>query len=68
MVDFASNLENKSKSRLKFNSIIFAPYHYEELIEIVRYKYPESRFRFDDDAIIFLCKKIAGINSDVRLI
>jgi len=68
MVDFASNMESKSKSRIKFNSVIFAPYHYEELIQIVKHKYPDYEDKFNEDSIIFLAKKIASINSDVRLL
>lgn len=68
MVDFSANVEKKSRSRIKFNSVIFAPYSYEELIEIVRFKYPDCYLKFENDAIVYLCKKVAGINSDVRLI
>ena len=32
MIDFSVNLEAKMRSRLKFNSIVFAPYNYSKLI------------------------------------
>lgn len=68
MVDFSANIEKKCKSRIKFSSIIFSPYHYEDLIQIVNHKYIDTAYLFEKDAIIFLCKKIANINSDVRLL
>ncbi len=29
MADFSANVENKSRSRIKFNAVIFAPYSYQ---------------------------------------
>lgn len=68
MVNFSSNLERKSQSRIKFNSIIFTHYNFQELIEIVKHKFSNTIKKFDESAIIFLCKKVEGINSDVRLL
>jgi chromosomal replication initiation ATPase DnaA len=61
-------METKSKSRIKLNSSIFSPYDYKDLIEIVKHKYHASSHKFDANAIAFLCKKVANINSDVRLL
>ena len=68
MINFSANLEGRLKSRLKFNSLVFAPYDYEKLIEIIYIKYPKTEEIFDEDSIIYLCKKVAAMNSDVRIL
>ena len=68
MINFSANLESRLKSRLKFNSLVFAPYDYEKLIEIIYIKYPQTEEIFDEDSIIYLCKKVATMNSDVRIL
>ena len=46
MADLAVNLSSKLKSRLKFNTITFSPYRYEELMKILNHKYPIQSKKF----------------------
>ena len=66
MIDLVTKLDNKLQSRLGFQTIIFKPYTYHQIETIIKYKYPQIGIK--DKTITFLAKKIANINSDIRLL
>lgn len=68
VIDLTVKLDAKLQSRLKFETIIFKPYLYAQVEEIIYYKYPYIRTILQKDAVTFVAKKIANINSDIRLL
>jgi Cdc6-like AAA superfamily ATPase len=68
VIDLTLKLDAKLQSRLKFETIIFKPYSYQQVEEIIYYKYPNIRNLLQKDAVTFVSKKIANINSDIRLL
>lgn len=68
VIDLTVKLDAKLQSRLKFETIIFKPYLYAQVEEIIYYKYPLIRTILQKDAVTFVAKKIANINSDIRLL
>ena len=43
VIDLTLKLDGKLQSRMKFKTIIFEPYSYQQIEEIIRYKYPGIR-------------------------
>ncbi len=68
IIDLTLKLDSKLQSRLKYSTIIFKPYSYLEVQDIIFIKYPDIRTFVQKDAITFVAKKIANINSDIRLL
>lgn len=68
IIDLTLKLDSKLQSRFKFQTIIFKPYSYLEVQDIIFIKYPDIRTFVQKDAITFVAKKIANINSDIRLL
>jgi Cdc6-like AAA superfamily ATPase len=68
VIDLTVKLDAKLQSRLEFETIIFKPYLYVQVEEIIYYKYPFIRTILQKDAVTFVAKKIANINSDIRLL
>ena len=56
---------NKISSRLGLTRLIFQPYKYDELEEIVTLRLQELNV-FDMDAIIFAARKVAAVSGDAR--
>jgi origin recognition complex subunit 1 len=56
---------NKISSRLGLTRLIFQPYKYEELEEIVTLRLEELNV-FDMDAIVFAARKVAAVSGDAR--
>ena len=65
---FDSKSHSKLASRMKFQTIMFNPYSHLQIREIIIYKYPGIRAMMFKDAITFIAKKIANVNSDIRLL
>jgi len=68
VIDLTVKLDSKLQSRLKFETVIFKPYSYKQIEDIINLKYPDIKYILQKDAVTFVAKKIANINSDIRLL
>jgi hypothetical protein len=68
VIDLTLRLEGKLQSRMKFQTLIFKPYSYQQIEKIIEYKYPHIRTMMQKEAVTFVAKKIFNINSDIRLL
>lgn len=47
-------------------TVVFKPYSYEELLEILKEKLEGSVGLFEDNVLELICKRNANISSDIR--
>lgn len=55
----------KISSRLGLNRITFQPYSHEELTQIIKSRISDAKV-FDNDAIVFISRKVASVSGDAR--
>jgi len=68
VIDLTVKLDAKLQSRFKFETIIFKPYQDAQVEKIIYHKYQNIRDILRKEAVAFVAKKIANINSDIRLL
>ena len=69
VIDLTLKLDSsKLQSRLKFETIIFKPYSFQQIEEIIYYKYKGITRLLQKNGVTFIAKKIPNSNSDIRLL
>ncbi len=64
--DLYDQLDAKLQSRLGSNQIMFRPYTFQELLDILRKRLGSLSSMFEEGSLEILCQRIANTTSDVR--
>ncbi len=68
VIDLTLKVDGKLQSRFKFETIIFKPYSYKQVENIIKFTYRDIEAIATEGVVSYIAKRVANINSDIRLL